>query len=69
MEITYAIVILCLVVSNIYTLYRLKKKPQKEVDKRNELQVLGDLLNYHQCMVKLTRVDPSEFFLRSPKEQ
>lgn len=47
--------------------YLASKKPSQKQD-HEQLKILADLLNNHRVLVRMERVDPSEYFIRSPKQ-
>lgn len=52
-----------LVLNVVYFIKKRKPEPTHE-----SLNILADLLNKQKVLVRLERVDPSAYFLRSPKE-
>ena len=69
MELILLVIIGLLLISNaIFVYLYAKKKNKRGLSDYSDLALLSDLVNNHQAMIKITRVDPGNIFLRSPKD-
>lgn len=62
----YLLIICSLTATNLFTFFLYRKKPQKSNQSMELAEFMSDLLQ-GQAVVKVTRVVPTDIFLRSPR--
>lgn len=63
----HIVLLTCSVAGNGLLLYKLFQERKRNDPKEKDLKLMADLMSGGNCLIKITRIAPEEYFVRSPR--